>query len=231
MCGRAYDTFTEEELTWRYWSKKPLRNRLPEFKPNYNLSPTQVTPIVLMRDGELTCELLRWGLVPFWAKDVKSASKYSLINAKAEEIDQKRSYQQAFGKRRCIVPLSGFFEWKREGEGPKRPFAIRIKDEPIMSVAGVWEHWKSQETGEVVNSFSIITTAANTFMQNIHDRMPVILDRKDEPEWLDPENDDTDKLKALLKPCPSDWLDAYEVSTLVNSPRNNSKEVLDTVSR
>jgi len=169
---------------------------------------------------------MRWGLVPFWAKAVKDADKYSLINCKAEEIDQKRSYKDAFKKRRCIVPVSGFFEWKRAGRGPKKPFAIHHSKFPILSVAGIYEHWVSKETGEIVNSFAIVTTTANSMMEQIHTRMPVILDKKNEREWLDPENQDIDALKKLLKPCPSEWLHCYEVSTKINSPKNNSADLL-----
>lgn len=229
MCGRAYETYTEEELQVRYLNEKAKRNPLKNLKPNYNLSPTQESPIVLIKDDERVIERMRFGLVPFWAKDVKSASKYSLINAKGEEITEKRSYKMAFQERRCIIPLSGFYEWFRPDEGPKKPFAIHLKDEPIMSVAGVWEHWASKETGEVVDSFAIITTSANKFMENIHNRMPVILDREHEQEWLDPENQDTEALKKLLKPCPASWLEAHEVSTLVNSPRNNTPDCIKSI--
>lgn len=225
MCGRAYETYTEEELHARYLNEKTKRKPFG-FRPNYNMSPTQISPVVLVRDGELQIAQLRWGLVPAWAKDVKSASKYSLINARGEEITERRSYKASFEKRRCIVPLSGFIEWKREGESSKRPFAIHLADKSIMSVAGIWEHWVSKETGEIVDSFSIVTTAANSFMEKIHDRMPVILDRADEAEWLDPKIIDTQKVLRLVKPCPSDWIDSYEISPLVNSPRNNSSNVL-----
>ena len=229
MCGRAYETYTEEELYFRYLTDKRKRKPLDNFKPNYNFSPTQISPVVLVRDDTVTVEQFRWGLIPFWAKDLKSASKYSLINARAEEITEKRSYKIPFERRRCIVPLSGFYEWLRSEEGPKRPFAIQLKDEPIMSVAGVWELWQSQENAEGIHSFSIITTSANSFMTKIHDRMPVILDRATEQEWLDPKNNDVASLKRLLQPS-SALLSAHEISTLVNSPKNNRKEVLFQIS-
>jgi len=226
MCGRAYETYTEDELYVRYLNEKAKRNPLG-LKPNFNFSPTQLSPVVLNRDGETSISLFRWGLVPFWAKDVKSAAKYSLINARGEEILEKRSYKTPFEKRRCIVPLSGFIEWKRHDAKNKTPYAIHLKEDPIMSVAGVWEHWESQDSGEVVDSFSIITTAANSFMEKIHDRMPVILKREQEAEWLDPKNNNTASLTKLLRPCPDKWLDAYEISKLVNSPKNNRKELLE----
>ncbi|MBU6375100.1 MAG: SOS response-associated peptidase [Bdellovibrionales bacterium] len=226
MCGRAYETYTEDELYLRYLNEGAKRAPLG-FKPNYNLAPTQLSPVVVNRSGLPEIALLRWGLVPAWAKDIQSASKYSLINARGEEILEKRSYQQAFLKRRCILPLSGFIEWKRESEKVKRPFAIHLKGDPIMSVAGVWEHWVSPATGEIFESFSIITTAANSMMQKIHDRMPVILSRESEAEWLDPKNQDPARLKQFLKPCPPEWLAAYEISTAINSPRNNQPELLN----
>lgn len=227
MCGRAYETYTDEELQMRYLNKK--RIKLPDFKPNYNLSPTQLSPIVLVKDGERTIEMMRWGLIPSWANTVKDASKYSLINAKAEEIETKRSYAGPFKQRRCIWPISGFYEWLRGDGKTKRPFAIHLKDEPIISVAGVWEHWESKETGEIVDSFSVLTTAANPFMEKIHDRMPVIVDRANEAEWLDPEIQDVARLKKLIHPIQPERMAAYEVSTLVNSPKNNRPEVLEPV--
>jgi putative SOS response-associated peptidase YedK len=229
MCGRAYETYTDEELAIRYLNKKRVRLPGGKMTPNYNMCPTQTSPIVLIRDGKLVFDRFRWGLVPFWAKDIKAADKYSLINAKSEEITEKRSYKSAFEKRRCIVPLSGFYEWLRHERGPKRPFAIYLKKQKIMSVAGIWEHWQSKETKEKVDSFSILTTAANGFMDWIHTRMPVILPPDKEQEWLDPENHNVEALKKLLKPCPSSWLMAYEIAPTINSPKNNRKEVLDPI--
>lgn len=221
MCGRAYSTYTDEELFLRYLFRKPPPGGLPGLKPNYNLSPTQQAPVLRKEGQTRLIERARWGLIPFWAKDAQQASKYSLINAKGEEIETKRSYREAFLHRRCIVPVSGFYEWKREDSGPKRPFAISHASEPILSLAGVWEN----------GSFSIITTEANSFMAAIHDRMPVILERKDEKAWLDPSLSDPLKLKAFLKPCPSDWLKAHEVSPLVNSPKNNRPELLTPIQK
>ena len=227
MCGRAYHTYTDDELAFRYLNEHKIV--IPDLPANYNLAPTRLTPIVRVVGDERKLDQFRWGLIPGWAKDVKSAAKYSLINARGEEIASKRSYAEPFRLRRCIVPLSGFFEWKREGT-VKRPFAIHLKGDAIMSVAGVWEEWTSRESGEIIHSFAVITTRANEFMSAIHDRMPVILGRGDEEAWLDPESQDPTQLEKLLKPCPDEWLSTFEVSTLVNSPRNVSKEVLVPVS-
>lgn len=225
MCGRAYETYTEEELYFRYLNERGKRNPLG-LRPNYNLSPTQKSPIVFVSQGIKSIDLFRWGLIPFWAKDIQSASKYSLINARGEEIQEKRSYKAAFKSRRCILPLSGFIEWKRQDEKRKTPFAIHLKGEPIMSVAAIWERWEDSKTGDHVNSFSIVTTSANAFMKKIHDRMPVILDRDQEDQWIDPKNENIDSLQKMLKPCPAQMLAAYEISTAINSPKNNNADVI-----
>ncbi|MBI3541771.1 MAG: SOS response-associated peptidase [Deltaproteobacteria bacterium] len=230
MCGRAYETYTDEELHARYLNEKakrgnPLAGQHGARKPNFNLAPTQDSPIVRVVDGERQLDLFRWQYVPPWEPEFKT--KLSTINAKSETVFESRLYKSAIIKHRCIVPLSGFFEWKRDGDS-KRPFAIHLKDEPIMSVAGIWSTWRGDGKSEL-HSFAILTTAANPFMEKIHDRMPVILAPKDEEAWLDPELQDVAKIKKLLKPCPEKWLVAHEVSTLVNSPRNNRAEVLDRV--
>jgi putative SOS response-associated peptidase YedK len=223
MCGRAYETYTEEELSIQYLNRRPLR--LGTFQQTYNLAPTQPSPVVLQRDGERTIEPFRWGLVPSWAKSIEAAAKYSMINARGEEIAEKRSYAEPFRQRRCVVPLSGFFEWQRGGPR-KRPFAIQRNDRGILSVAGVWERWQPPGQPGPLHTFSIVTTRANTLMANIHERMPVILDECDIQLWLDPGVHEPGRLTPLLKPCPSEWLSAYEISTAVNAPANNSPEVL-----
>jgi putative SOS response-associated peptidase YedK len=226
MCGRAYETYTEEELSIQYLNRRPLH--LEGFHPTYNLAPTQSSPVVLVRDGERTIELFRWGLVPGWARSLEAASKYSLINARSEGIVDTHSYAQPFRQRRCVVPLSGFFEWKRQ-RPRKRPFAIQRNDGALLSVAGVWERWQPAGQPEPLHTFSILTTRANTLMADIHERMPVILDERDLQLWLDPGVHEPERLSPLLKPCPSEWLSAYEVSTAVNAPTNNHPDVLQPI--
>ena len=223
MCGRAYETYTEEELAIQYLNRRPLR--LEGFGTTYNLAPTQRSPVVVVRDGDRNIDQFRWGLVPVWAKSVEAAAKYSLINARGEGIAEKRSYAEAFRRHRCVVPLSGFYEWKRGGKR-KRPFAIHLRESPIMSVAGVWERWQPAGAPAPLHSFSIVTTTANSFMAEIHDRMPVILAEQDVECWLDPDVHQPERLLPLLRPCPPEWLSAYEVSTAVNSPTHNSPYVL-----
>ena len=222
MCGRAYALFTEADLAGRYLKGRPAT--LGELAPTYNLAPTQRTPIVREVNGARERARLRWGLVPSWAKELKIGA--SMINARAETIAEKPSFRVAFRQRRCIVPLSGFIEWQREGTR-KRPFAIYRADRSIMSVAGIWERW-ADPAGVEVQTFAVITTGANGFMAPIHDRMPVILEPGDEDSWLSADTEPA-ALHALLVPCAEGRLAAHEVSSLINSPRNNAPELLEPV--
>jgi putative SOS response-associated peptidase YedK len=223
MCGRAYETYTEAELASLDDHGEPPD--IDWLAPNYNMAPSETSPVVLIRDDRRVFEPFRWGLVPSWATSVQAAANYSLINARGEEITEKRSYAEAFQRRRCVVPLSGFYEWKRDGRH-KRPFAIHLRDQPVMAVAGVWERWQPAGQVQPIHSFSIVTTAANDLMADIHDRMPVILDRQDIDHWLDPDVHEPERVLPLLRPCPSEWLTAYAVSTSVNSVRHKTPDVL-----
>ena len=224
MCGRAYETYTADELYFQYLNRRPLK--LKPFKPNYNMCPTQVSPVLRMIDGERQFDEMHWQLIPRWEKEFKT--KISTINAKSETVFESRLYKSLVVRQRCIVPLSGFFEWKKDG-AKKRPFKIHLQDGSIMSVAAIWDTWHSG-SAEERRSFSILTTSANDFMREIHERMPVILGADDLKDWLDPEIHEQDALAKLMQPCPSDWLESAEVSTLVNSPKNNTEEVTLPVS-
>jgi putative SOS response-associated peptidase YedK len=223
MCGRVYQTFSGQELVVRYIKERLLAP--PAVSPVYNLCPTQESPILRVVDGARRFDPMRWQLVP--ATEPAFTTRLSTINARSETVFRSPLYRNLVVRQRCIVPLSGFFEWKTEGNR-KRPFRIFLQDEPIMSVAGIWETWRSGATDERW-SFSIMTTAANKVMRDIHDRMPVILGRSDEDAWLDPEVHEPEELRKFLKPCPDSWLKAIEVSPLVNSPKNNSPAVLEPV--
>lgn len=219
MCGRAYATYTDEELAMKYLNKRPLR--IPSLQPRYNLAPTQLTPVVFGDSkGNLAIEMFRWGLVPIWSKDINIGNK--LINARGDTIDQKPSFRSSFKNKRCIVPVTGFFEWKHVGS-QKRPFKIFSESFPLLSLAGIWDEWVSPQTGEIIRSFAIITTEPNVTMAPIHDRMPVILDDQQVTQWLNPKLENP---KLLLAPCSDDILKAEEVSRLVNSPKNDTAENL-----
>jgi putative SOS response-associated peptidase YedK len=221
MCGRAYKTYTDEELYFQYLSRRVPN--LFDFAPIYNLCPTQNTLVLHIADGERRFEEMRWQLVPNFEPEF--TTKLSTINAKSETVFDSRLFADLVVRRRCIVPISGFFEWK--ADGPRsRPFKIFLQSKAIMSVAGLWEVWRPGTSHER-RSFTIMTTRANGFMREIHDRMPVILDSSGMAHWLDPEIHERKALEEILQPCPDSWLAAAEVSSLVNSPKNNSPEILD----
>ena len=188
---------------------------------NYNAAPTQLLPVITSQMPR-KLSLFRWGLVPFWAKDSSIGNK--LINARAESVATKPSFRNAFKSRRCLVPADAFYEWKHAAGGKmKIPYRISIKQQPLFSMAGIWEQWENP-AGGLLQSFAIITTSANKLVAELHDRMPVILPPEAEQLWLsDVENK---QLLSLLQPFDAWAMEAYPVSTRLNSPRNNSKELI-----
>ncbi|HLK83248.1 MAG TPA: SOS response-associated peptidase [Xanthobacteraceae bacterium] len=200
-------------------------HRLDNFPRRYNGAPSQ--EILVIREnrktGERTLEPLCWGLIPYWCRDKKGGRRP--INAMAETVHDKPMFRDAYARRRCIVPVDGFFEWKAiKGTKAKQPFVIAMKDGSPFGLAGVWENWKNP-AGEWVRTFAIIVTDANELVGQIHDRMPVILHRVDYERWLSAEPDPRD----LLRPFGSEALRMWPVSTRVNKPENDDPSVLDEV--
>jgi putative SOS response-associated peptidase YedK len=173
-------------------------------------------------------ELMRWGLVPFWAKDIKMG--YSLINARSESIQEKPTFRQPFHKQRCLIPSDGYYEWKKDGSGsktPSIPYYFSCLDHKPFFFAGIWDRWHMEPENDLL-SCSIITCAANEIVAPIHDRMPVMLNPEDSWNWLLME--DPNQLKAFLKPFPADQMTAYPVSRQVNSPSNDLPGLVDPIS-
>jgi len=222
MCGRFTQTNKPKEIEKEFdvkISDKAL------YKPRYNIAPTQIIPAVLESDGERIISELRWGLIPAWAKDDSIGSR--LINARAETLAEKPSFKNAFRLRRCIIPASGFYEWQKADKGAKQPFYFHLKDKEVFGFAGLWEEWLDKESGEAVETCTIITTEANRILEPVHDRMPVILKAKDYDEWLDEKQSDTDKLQKLLAPFPAKEMVSHAVSCAVNSPASDSPELIE----
>ena len=194
------------------------------YDPGYNIAPTESVLTVRNLDGREAASM-RWGLIPFWAKDPKIGAR--MINARAETVSEKPAFRNALKKRRCLVIADGYYEWQKTPVG-KRPFRIIMKSGEPFAMAGLWETWKDPH-GNVVPSCTIITTAANDYLAPIHNRMPVILTRESEEMWLNAEVEDAVALTHILVPSPDDALDAYEVSTLVNYARNDGPEVIARV--
>lgn len=195
----------------------------PNLQPRYNIAPTQTVPIVRRREDGAGRELalVRWGLIPPWAKDPAIGSR--MINARAEGIAAKPAFRAAFRKRRCLVPADGFYEWRKQAGG-KQPMLIRRRDRSSFAFAGLWESWQGSDGP--LQTCTIITTEANDLLATIHDRMPVILATDDHERWLDPSRADGED---LLRPCPAGWLDAVPVSTRVNTPRHDDPGLIEPV--
>lgn len=195
----------------------------PDFKPRFNIAPTQQIAAIKLdtETGTRQLSMFRWGLIPSWVDDPSIGNR--MINARAESVAMKPAYRSAFKKGRCLVVADGFYEWKKVGKN-KQPFFIRLKDDEPFAFAGLSEHWHRGD--QIIDSCAIITTDANELMAGIHDRMPVILSPEDYELWLEPDFHGQGKLLEMLKPYPADWMEAYPVSTVVNNPRNETKECI-----
>jgi putative SOS response-associated peptidase YedK len=222
MCGRYTLKEKTKDLSARLGAKCTESDE--NLTPTYNAAPTQRLPIVRQaaRQGRVM-EAYRWGLLPAWAKDTNAG--YNLINARAESLDSKRSFKPSFKSQRCLVPASGFYEWKGN-RGNKTPYYIYPTNAPFFAFAGLYSVWKSPE-GEEVPTYTIVTTKANSKMRELHDRMPAILLQDEWDLWLDPNFDDAKALTELLDPFPVDAIDYFQVSRQVNNVRNNSPKLIE----
>ncbi len=224
MCGRYTQLYTWDELCRLMQLTCPAL----ELGKRYNVAPSQKAPVIrrLIDEDGPRADLLHWGLIPSWAKDRKIG--YSLINARAETISTKPAFRSAFKTKRCIVPISGFYEWKKEDGGKtKTPYYIHSPNDAPLMLAGLWESWSGPHA-EPLLSFSIITTTSNDLLSPIHERMPVLLGTKEITTWLDPKST-PEELTPLLKPASASSLSPYQVSTLVNSPKNDDPRCIEKV--
>ena len=220
MCGRYYIDTLPDGLE-EYFN---IRNQLPAPEPNWNVCPTQRVPAVRDAEGRREGVRMRWGLIPFWAKD--KAIGYRTINARGDTARTKPAFRAAFKSRRCILPASGFYEWQKTDDG-KQPYAITVEDQPVMPFAGLWESWTDKETGETLESCSIVTTEAAEAVRPLHDRMPVILYKEDFATWL---TGSPDEAEALVLPYPGE-LRYWPVSRDVGNVRNNRPDLIAPIQR
>jgi len=221
MCGRYTIKASKKQIEEEF---KASINQEPLLKARYNIAPTQIVAVVVEVRGERRLCGFRWGLIPSWAKDESIGNK--LINARAETLAEKPSFKNAFRSRRCLVAASGFYEWQKKGAGPKQPVYFYLPEREVVGFAGLWEEWIDRETGECVESCTIITTEANELVEPVHERMPVILKPENYDEWLDETRKQTNNLQNLLVPYPSTGMASYAVSLSVNSPRFDSAEMI-----
>ena len=231
MCGRFVSTATPSQLA-DYLRADDVRTEALD--PSWNVAPTDAVYAVAERrsaDDEASTRLLgsyKWGLVPFWAKDPKVGAR--MINARAETLESK--FRRTFERRRCLVPADGFYEWEKLDDGKKQPWFIHRADGAPMVFAGLWEVWKPEgasDEEEPLRTCSIITTSANELLARIHDRMPAVISPRDWDLWLDRSVTDPAALRHLLAPADARQFDMFEVSTAVNSGRNNSGDLVTPI--
>jgi putative SOS response-associated peptidase YedK len=221
MCGRYTLRVSPAELAEIF----AVLNSI-EWSPRYNIAPTQTVVAVRAAEqgGGRELALLKLGLIPSWAGDPKIAS--SLILARAETVATKPAFRSAVKQRRCLIPVDGFYEWQAiPGQKTKQPFFICVRDVPVFAFAGLWEHWTGP-VGQQFETCTIMTTAANSLMRQVHTRMPVILDPADYFRWLDRDRQNFQEVVDLLKPFPAERMQLMPVGTLVNSPRNDRPECM-----
>jgi putative SOS response-associated peptidase YedK len=243
MCGRYASSRKPEDLIEEF---EVVDNRIEKpLDADYNVAPTKEVYAVVTRPpkdaspeelGERQLRVLRWGLVPFWAKDPAIGSK--MINARMETVDQKPAFRRAFAKRRCLIPADGYYEWyateqkTKAGKPLKQPFFIHPEDGSVLAMAGLYEIWRDPTRDEDDPqrfrwTCTVLTTSAEDSLGHIHDRMPLLVERDRYAAWLDPTRSDPAELRALLVPAAPGRLEAYPVTTQVNSVRNNGPELLD----
>jgi len=216
MCGR-FTLFEPDRVLAREFGVSDF----PPGSPRYNIAPSQPVAAVRAAPAGIGREfaLLRWGLIPSWSKDPAIGNR--LINARAETAREKPSFRNAFRRHRCLIPTSGFYEWQRQERG-KQPYFIRRRDERLFAFAGLWDRWENPDEG-IIETCTILTTAANAVLAPIHDRMPVIVPPREYDRWLDPSLKDPDSLAPLLVPFPPEEMLAFPVSPRVNAPSTDDE--------
>jgi putative SOS response-associated peptidase YedK len=199
-----------------------LQRDFPLYVPRFNIAPSQQVPVIVRTNQASDAKPMQWGLVPWWAKDPAIGNR--MINARAETLTGKGAFKNLVESRRCLVPADGFYEWRKEAKR-KVPMWFHLKSKEPFAFAGLWDIWRKPD-GNKLETFTIITTEPNELMRPIHNRMPVILRREDEEQWLDVSGALFEKARSVLNPYRADDMDAHDVSTLVNKPENDSAECI-----
>jgi putative SOS response-associated peptidase YedK len=225
MCGR-FSSSTQPSLLAERFRAEPAGAE--GHQPSWNVAPaSDILVVIASHDGARQLRTLHWGLLPRWAKDDSRKSK--IINLRAETVREKKSWSSSLARRRCIIPIDGFYEWQDHGKGQKKqPFYIAARDSQPLALAGLWAPWRdpaNQDSGNELWTCTILTTTANQLMGSIHRRMPVILPPESWDAWLDPANTDVEQLTGLLEPAPEQLLAVWPVDPAVNSPRSNGPEL------
>ena len=222
MCGRFSST-SQLQFLLEQFRAEPMG--VEGHQPSWNVAPaSDILVVTASEDGARQLRALKWGLVPRWAKDPSGANR--MINLRAETVREKKGWKSTLARKRCIIPIDGFYEWQDQGKGQrKQPFYITSRDFSPLALAGLWATWRDSESGEELFTCTILTTSANDLMESVHHRMPVILAPEEWDAWLDPGTTDTDELAKLLVPAPEEMLTLWPVDPAVGNVRNNRPEL------
>lgn len=219
MCGR-FSLAIDAELFEKIFGIINISN----YKPSYNIAPGQNIGVIrINNNSQKELSLMHWGLIPSWSKDPKVG--YKMINARSETLTEKPSFKQSFKTKRCLIPADGFYEWKKQGK-EKTPYYFKMKNSSPFAFAGLWDTWINKEDTKTIDSCTIITTSANSLLNPIHERMPVILNPENYSFWLDNKVINLDKLKSVLNSYDSDTMLYYEVSKNINSSKINEPSLI-----
>lgn len=222
MCGRFGATFTFREIKVRW----DLQREFPLYAPRFNIAPSQDVLVIASTNSHSDARMMRWGLVPSWAKDPTIGNR--MINARAETLTEKGAFNTLIDSRRCLVPASGFYEWRKEGNR-KVPIWFYLKSKEPFAFAALWDSWRRPDGGNL-KTFTIITTEPNDLLRPVHDRMPVIVRAQDEVQWLDSSSWPFHRARAVLRPFASAEMSAHEVSSLVNEPLHDAPDCIQPFS-
>jgi putative SOS response-associated peptidase YedK len=223
MCGRFGLTRPEALKLERFGISE-----LPPLVPRYNIPPSSDILVVRQRKGVTEAEMIRWGLVPSWAKDPSIGNR--MANVRSDTALEKSSFRAAMQKRRCLIPADVFFEWQDvPGQKRRKPFAVALKDAEIFALGGVWEAWRAKESGEWLITCAILTTGPNELLEPIHDRMPVIVREEDYEKWIAPETKNSE-VRRMVESFPPDLMRTWEIGLLVNDPKTDDARILTPVS-
>jgi putative SOS response-associated peptidase YedK len=225
MCGRYVRRSDKQKIAEHFAVHGPS---IPDFAESWNVAPQTFQPVIRLsrHTGEHELVLMRWGLIPYWAKDAKIGLRS--INARAESIATAPAFREAFRKRRCLVPADAFYEWQKIGTKIRQPFAIAMQDRSPYAFAGLWERWRDPGTKEPLETFTIITTDPNELIEPMHDRMPVIIPQRDYDRWLQPGDPERPPLD-LLRPFPAEKMTAWKVDNKVGNVRNDTPDCIEPI--
>ena len=228
MCGRYGRRADKQRIA--EWMQAHDTNVFDDsyLAPTYNAAPQSMQPVVRLDadTGRRELVILRWGFVPYWSKDLKIA--FTTINAKAETVATSPAFRESMKRRRCLIPAEWFYEWRKIDAKTKQAYAIGMKDESVFAFAGLWDRWKDRQTGQMLETFTIVTTDPNELMEPLHNRMPVIIDAKDYGRWLDPGDPERPPVD-LLRPYDAERMKAWKVSARVGNVRNNDPECVEAL--